>query len=396
MMMGVVNFWTYYLCEGANPMKNKTIFTLILCLLVSLALACGNSAPTAAPTSTPDVQATVDAAMAATSAAQAGMQATVDSAMAATSVSMPPTPTPGPTVEYVEMTEEELEALINQAVEDAVVATQEASATTTQATADDSLTYDEAQTVDVYVYAAEQALAYADELIGAYYSLYGELATETVDLLLAVESDLDEMAASMYAITDVLAAVEDDLAQGVAMTAEALLQLENASQQASANLEQVQSHVQTWAQGVQSEREDRASAIAAIQPDNVPTDRLSALQSAFSFVDQFHAALGDNKLSRAELNTIAQLGTNVSAGLNQHGGPALQGLSGKVNEITQQLARGQLPQARKGLGSFEISLGQRPSGFSQPGGGLPQPGGGLPQLGGGGLPKPGGGGLSRP
>jgi hypothetical protein len=370
-------------------MKNKTIPTFILCMFVSLALACGNSAPTSAPTDTPDVQATVDAAMAATSAAQANVQATVGSAVTATSVALPPTPTPGPTVEYVEMTEEELEALINQAVEDAVAATQEASTATAQATADDSLTYDEAETVDVYVYAAEQALAYADELIGAYYSLYGELATETVDLLLAVEGDLNDMAAAMYAITDVLATVEDDLAQDVAMTAEALLQLENAAQQASANLDQVQSQVQAWAQGVQVEREDRANAIASIQPDNVPADRLSTLQSAFSFVDQFHAALGDNKLSRDELNNIAQLGANVSAGLSQHGGLELQGLSSKLNEITQQLARGQVPQARKGIGNFEASLGQRPGGLPQPGSGLPQPGGGLPKPG-------GGGGLQRP
>jgi len=377
-------------------MKNKTILTLILCVLVALSLACGASTPTSAPADTPDVHATIEAAMAATSAAQSGVQATVGAAVAATSVALPLTPTPGPTVEYIQLTEEELESLINQAVEDAVAATQEASAATTQATADESVTYEEAQTVDIYVYAAEQALAYADELIGAYYSIYGELATETVDLLLAVEDDLEEMVAAMYTITDVLVAVEADLAQGVAMTAEALLQLENAAQQASANLDQVQSQAQSWAQGVQVEREDRADAIASLQPDNAPTDRLSTLQSAFSFVDQLHAALGDNKLSRDELNNIAQLGANVSAGLSQHGGPELQGLSSKVGKITQQLARGQVPQARLELGNFEASLGQRPAGFPLPGGGLPQPGGGLPQPGGG-LPKPGGGGgLSRP
>jgi hypothetical protein len=369
-------------------MKNKTIPVLIISFLVFLSLACGASAPTSAPTNTPDVQATVNAGIAATSAAQTEVQATVGAAVSATNAALPPTSTPGPTVEYVEMTEEELEALINQAVEDAVDATQEASDTTTQATADDALTYDEAQTVDVYVYAAEQPLAYADELIGAYYSLYGELATETVELLLAVEDDLDDMAVAMYTITDVLVSVEDDLTQGVSMTAEALLQLENAAQQASANLEQVQSQVQTWVQGVQVEREDRANAIASIRPDNVPPDRLATLQSAFSFVDQFQAALGDNKLSRDELTNIAQLGANLSAGFSQHGGPELQGLSSKVNEITQQLARGQVPQARNGLGNFESSLGQRPDGLPQPGGGLLQPGSGLPQPGGGGLLRP--------
>ncbi|MBN1149359.1 MAG: hypothetical protein JXA78_19010 [Anaerolineales bacterium] len=354
-------------------MNKKITPTLLLSLLVLLALACGGTAPSAAPqsapTDTPDVQATIDAALAATSAAQANVQATVDAAVVATSAAAPPAPTAVPTLASAEMSEEELEALINQAVNDAVAATQQASTTTTQAAADDSLTYDEAQTVEVYVAGAEQAIAYAEELIDLYDSLYGELATETVELLLAVEDDLENMATAMYAVAEVLAEVEDDLAQGVAMTAEALMQLENAAQQASANLEQAQTRAQDWAQGAQSGREQRANAIASIQPDNAPTDRLSALQSAFTFVDEVRAALADNKLSRDELDRIGQLGANASAGLNKHGGQQLKGLSGKVNEITQQLARGQLPQARNGLGNFEASLGQRPASMPQPGGG---------------------------
>jgi hypothetical protein len=280
------------------------------------------------------------------------------------------------------MTEEELEAMIDQAVNEAVAATEQASAATSDVTADDTVTYDEAEAVEVYVAGAEQAIAYADELIGVYYDLYGELAVETIELLLAVEDDLEEMATAMIEIAELLIAIEDDLAQGLALAAETVLQLENAAQQAVTNLAQIQSQVGTWAQNLPVERENRAAAIANIQPDNVPADRLATLASGFQFVDQVRAALGDHKLSRDELDIIGQLSANLSAGLSAHGGLQLQGLSGKVSEITGQLARGQVPQARKGLGDFEASLGQRPEGLPQPGGGLPRPGGG--------------GGLSRP
>lgn len=367
-------------------MSKKSVPTLILSLLVILTIACRTSTPaaepSAMPTDTPDVQATIDAAMAATSTALAGVQATVDTAVSSTSEAMPPTPTPGPTVEYMEMTEEELEAMINQAVNEAVATTEQASTATSDATADETVTSEEAEVVEVYVAGAEEAIAYAEELIGVYYDLYGELAVETIELLLAAEDDLEEMATAMIEIAELLIAIEDDLSQGIALAEETVLQLENAAQQAVTNLAQVQSQVRSWAQNVQVERENRAAAIANIQPDNVPVDRLATLATGFQFVDQVRAALGDNKLSRDELNSIGQLSANLSAGLLAHGGAQFEGLSGKLSEITAQLARGQVPHARDGLGDFEASLGQRPEGLPQPGGGLPRPGEG--------------GGLSRP
>jgi hypothetical protein len=92
--------------------------------------------------------------------------------------------------------------------------------------------------------------------------------------------------------------------------------------------------------------------------------------------------LGDQKLDRNELTQLAQFSSNLTAGFQAHGGPGMQGLSSKLSEITQQLARGQGPQVERSLGEFERNLGQRPAN-------LPQPGG-LPRT------KPGGGGLPRP
>ena len=120
-------------------MKRNFIRIFILCLTIFVLAACGrggNDAPA------PDVQATVDAAVAATTTAQIQMQASIDAAVQATATSMAadaaliPTPTPivVTTTEivtqtvtetvteivyvlqdvYVTMSEEELEALIGR------------------------------------------------------------------------------------------------------------------------------------------------------------------------------------------------------------------------------------------------------------------------------------------
>ena len=376
-------------------MNHKTIPMMLISLLVLFGLACSASAPSEDPTATPDAQATVDYAIAATSTAQAGVQATIDAAMAATTTALPPTATPGAPVEYVTMTEEELEELIDQAVEDAVASTNQASAATTQVVQDDTLTQEEIEYIAAYVYGAEEAIAYAEELIEMYYGVYGELAYETVELLLAIEDDLETMATSMAYMAEVLIEVEQALVEGVELAADTIMQLENAAQTAAANLAETQTQLQDWAVKAQGEREARVDALTQLQANHVPESLPDTLFEAFTFVDQVRGVLADDKLTFEELSIVAQLGANVSAGFNQHGGDKFQGFSGKVNGLTMQMADGQLPQVREGIGSFEASLGQRPEGLPKPSIELPKPGGDLPRPGGGGggnLPRPGGGG----
>ncbi len=373
-------------------MKTRSIPLYLLILLVLLSLACSSGAPSAAPsepaaaqtepltpaTQTLDVQATINAALQATTQAQANLQATVGSAVSATVIAMPPTATPVPTVEVVELTEEELEALIDQAVNEAVAATTQATTATSQTTADDLLTYDEVQYVQVYVDTAEQAIYYAEELLQAYSQIYGELAYTTLAEVQQIEQELNTMAQSINALNSTLQEVNSTLQQGQTIALETINQLETAAQTASSNLAQTQEQVKNFHQLAGQDRDTRVNEVANIKPDQVPADLQSTIQEAFSFVDQVRGALDDNKFSRDELTKIAQLGANVSAGFSAHGGIKMQGLSGKLGEITNQLARGELPQARSGLGNFETSLGQRPAG-----------GGFTPPSGPGNLPKPG-------
>lgn len=368
-------------------MKTKWTSLLVLSLLAALSLACANSAPavesSATPvpaTSTPDVQATINSALEATSQAQANLQATVGAAVSATVIAMPPTATPIPPVEYVALTEEELEALIDEAVNEAVAATTQATTATTQTTNDDALTADEVDYLMVYALAAEQAIYYAEDLLQAYYSIYGDLAYAAIAEVEQLEQELAYMADSINALTTALQEINTTIQAGQQIAQETIDQLESAAQTASAHFSETQAQLQEFHQLTQQDRENRVNEILAIQPEVVPTDLQSTLLGAFSFVDQVKLALQDNQFSREELFQVAQLGANISAGFNAHGGPAVQGFSGKINEITLQLAKGQLPEARAGIGSFETSLGQRPAGNFQPGGLQP---------GGGGLPKPG-------
>jgi hypothetical protein len=333
-------------------MKRIAVCMLLVAVLTASA-ACGASAPAA----TPNVQATVDSAIAATGTVQAGLQATIDAAVKATQVAVP---MPTPLADYTAMTEEELAAAIDQAVAAAVASTQQCSDATAQAAADNDITTEEVQTTEVYVVDAEEAIAYAEELINAYYGLYGELATETLATLQAIEQDLNTMSQSVTAIDATLQGIDTVLQQGLTLAEDTIAQVQATAQVASAKAADAQAQVKVWTQNLPAELDQRAAALLAIQPDKAASDRQAAISMAFDYVDAVRQSLTDDKISKSELANIAQLGANAAAGLDAQGGPQLKRLSGSVNDITGQLARGQTPQAKAALGGFEGSLGARP------------------------------------
>lgn len=355
-----------------KPMLRIILSTLVL---ASMILACGSQAPS---TASPDV---VNTAIAWTQQAQALVQATVNST---TLTAMPATPTPGPTVEYVNLTEEELAALIDQAVAEAVAATQQTATVVTTTTSDSAVTTEEVAYVYDYYYYADYYVEYAEDLMSEYYTLYSDLATDMIVELNAIGSELSQLNDTLTSIDSSLQEISSTLEQGLAVAEESIAQLESAAQQAQTNAQELQTQAQDMISVLQTEQQGRVDQLAQIQPNNIPTDKISALQSAFEFVDFANTAMSDDKLSRDELTNIAQLGKNAQAGFagfggagGAGGGPDLTQFSGKFDEITNQLARGQMPQARGNISQFETSLGSRPS---------PGAGGGLP--GGGPGPRP--------
>lgn len=367
-------------------MNRKSVPAAAISLLIIATMACG---PTAS-----DTQATVDAAVAATGTAAAyadtalepsetpsssstpDAQATADAAAAigeAETVEEPeaeaeaeptiiPAPSPTPSVEeYIALTEEELAALIDEAVEEAVAATEEIAEATEEIIIDEMITEEEVEAVEVYVVDAEEAIAYAEELLFVYAELYGDLAVETVELLLAVEDDLDEIIEYADDIYDSLDEIESYLEQGLELTEETIAQLETAAQAASDRAAEAQEQNQAWIDAFQAELDERVLNSLDVQPDQVATDRREAILSAFDYADAVQQSLGDSKVSQAELADIAQLGANAGASLEAFGGAQLGQLSGSIDDLTAQVARGQIPQAQSSLGSFQASLPERPA-----------------------------------
>lgn len=336
-------------------MKKRPFSTLILIFTIMVvAAACVQTTPT------PSLDEQVQTAIAGTAA----FQTAVGGAVQATVSALPPTPTPGPTVEVYELTEEELAALIDEAVAEAMVASEEAYSATSESTADGTVSDDEVYDTVYYVYAAEAAVYYAEELIEYYFELYGEYASEALDLLYAIEEDLSAIATS-------LAEIEAILEQGAAAATAALEQLNAAAQNAQTQVAEVQANIQGWSEKVQASIQAREQQVLSVGPNEIAGDLNGAITQAYDFLDAVKLAMEDRKVSQGELSQIAQLATNAKASLGQFGGPGSHRIVSGIDGLTRQVARGEWPAARGGLSGFEASLPQRPSPGSGPGGGLP-------------------------
>lgn len=357
-------------------MNSKIQITIIMILLAAMTLACG-----AGGAATEDPNNAVNTAVAGTQQASALAQATVNSTALTT---MPATPTPGPTVEYVTLTEDELAALIDEAVAEAVAATEATTSSVYYTTSDDAVTSEEVVYVYDYYYYADYYVEYAEDLMAEYYALYAELAYQSIAEMQAIEAELEQLNTTLTSIDQSLQEISSTLAQGLELAENSIDQLETAATQAQANAQEVKTQAQDMIEVVKADQQGRVDAVTNIQPNNIPTDQLAALQSAFSFIDAANAAMSDNKLSQNELMNLAQLGRNAQAGFQNFGGagsggngpfaggggPAgnldLSQFSGRFDEITTQFARGEIPQARGGVNQFEASLGDRPSGGLRP------------------------------
>ncbi len=355
-------------------MKRLALLTA-LGLLVGSSVACelGQQA-----TSTPDTQATINAAVAATGAAQAANQATITAAVAATTAAQarptvpPVTPvptlvispttgqtaaaaTPLPLAAYAAMTEEELAALVQQTVNAAAAATQQYSAAATQAAADNTLTTDDVQSVEIYFANADQAIAAAQQALSAYNTTYGQLAVETVDQLQGIENDLNSMVAAVNELNQTMTDINSSLEQGLELATGTITQVQTTAQSISASAQAAQAQAQTWQAEHQTSRDNRIATAVAMPATQTGGDPQAALKNVLEFVQVSQAAVTDNQFSAAELTQVAQLAANAGASLNASGNPQLQNLAGMVTSVTEHLAGGNMPQAQSGLEQLGVA-----------------------------------------
>lgn len=324
-------------------MKSKLFVPIVAALVVSLAMAaCGGQSSS------------VDQQVQTVIAQTATFQAAVNQAANATVQALPPTPTPGPQVDYYDLTEEELSALIDQSVNQALAASSQSTTATTQATSDGTVTSDEVYTTVTYVYDAQAEIEYAEELMTYYLDLYGDYASEALDTMQAMESDLNSVSQSLDEIASIME-------QGAEAATAALDQLNQAATQLQTKASDAQTKAQGWVDQVKTGIQDRQNQALSLAPTDIAGDRDGAIQQVYAYLDAVKQAMGDKKISFDELTQISQLASNAKASLQAHGGPGLQNLSSGIDGLTTQLARGEWPQARSGMDGFERSLPQRPT-----------------------------------
>ncbi|MBL7164590.1 MAG: hypothetical protein ISS57_18540 [Anaerolineales bacterium] len=333
---------------------SKTILLLVSAVILTIGIT-GCDVP--AETQTPNAEATISASKSLTATADVVFQEAVDEAVEATVTA---TPTPD-LAAYSDVSEEELASDIDSAVYEAEAASEQASSAVDEAAADGTITQEEYDEIYALIADLEYAIALADELIYAYFGIYGELAAETLYLLQAIEDDLDELAAFAVEMLELALLVEDALVQGVEVATDVIDQLVDAAGNIDDKIAGLVENRGTWKDALSTDWESRVADILNVAPNQVAGNRKDALLSAFDFVDSVRGALGDGNISNIELLNIGQLSANARASIDAVGGPALQGRSGEIGDITSQLARGQVPQARSGLGSLEGALGNRPS-----------------------------------
>lgn len=346
-------------------MRRTLSFILTATLTLTIAAAC-RQADSSPP---PNTQATIDAAVAATDAAQMAVQATIDAAVQATSnavqaatspqpeATVPATFTPVPPESYATMSEEELAALIDEAVTAATEAAAQSATAATDAASDGTVTQEEVQAVEVYLAGADEAIAYADDLLNAYYGLYGDLAAEAIEELQEIEDSLEEIAENSAEIEQAVEELSEAVEAGVALADETIDQIETAAEATMAEVQAIQGQAQQWQTELQAVRDNHSLDMSA---QSVGAHQ-EVLQQALEFLNQGQLAMADGQVSAAELADISQRGAQLSLDLSTSGLPALQNLSGNVEEITGSLANGNLIEAQTGLDLFQNSLNSIPS-----------------------------------
>ena len=378
----------------------KTFFMIVLALLSLSLVACGRNEKV----SDAEIQATVQAALYATSTAQANSANQVNNAVNATLTAIAPSPTAQtivvtatpnaqPTIIYIQttplpptatpanvvvMTEQELAALIDQAVAEAYAAAETAYTTTTTSTADDTVTTQESQSMTYTVQLSEQQVEEALALIDQYYAYYSEVSQETLATLQAIEQDLNEIAASTTAMAQSLEEINQTLQQGLELAQETIDDLETAAQNAQQQANDAKDKAQTWYSTTQAQIETRAQNALDMQPNAIANTPQEAVAQIRGYVETAQRTLNKNKLSKQDINTLAQQGANAKASVQKFGNANAQQFSGSMDKMTVHIAKGEMPQAKQEYGNLEknsrtLEFNAQANDNVRPGGNNPMP-----------------------
>lgn len=263
---------------------------------------------------------------------------------------MPNAATPnGP---YAALSEEELAADIDQALTAAIAATAAAFASVNTAAVDKLVSPTEYDMAVAGVNTALGAIFAAESAIMAYSDLYGALSTSPQSELLIIEQGLQGIEAPLTSLNGTLALIGFSAQPQMTLTTETLQQIDSAAKQARAAVAVVQPKMQVWLMSVKANLDRRVGCIRATEPTAIADTTIGALQNANRFFASARSILADQKVTPNELVRVAVDSANAVASLKAVGGSELEKLANSIATMTNQLARGQLPQVQLTLSGF--------------------------------------------
>ena len=330
-------------------MNRYAVFTLMMVMI--LAAACTQSADA------PDVEATVAAGILSTQQAQDALQATVDGAVEATLAAQPTlSPTVPPEELVQDLSEEELAAEVETLSAEAEMSIEAVNTATDLALEDGTLTEEEAASLDAEVQAAYDDIVYLLTLASYYSYYYGDLAEDTLELLLLLEDDLEALLVIAAEYDDELAEIILLLEQGSEVTEEVLDQLSQSAEAWDVQAEALQEQAQAWQTALQAQLAERQAYWQSMEPTELAENRAAALGMAQEYLTVIRAGLEDGIITTEEMNAIAQWGANVVASLESVGGPKLQSFVPMIQELTGLIAIGDFSQAFSSFSDLEANF----------------------------------------
>ena len=346
------------------PKLRYQVAALAICIMLLIA-ACNTTTPPPVVNPTIGVQPTIPAEATATvdpilevtqlGGDQAIIEATQNALQTAQvaldlTLQAEATEPPDPTApDSVERSEAELEALIDQAVQNALNESNEAARAADQASTDSTISDEEIQTILPEIVGAEEAMTEAKGLIDAYEAQYSPYLAEAYRTLLAIEEDLNAIAVDINTISTTVD-------QGAAAATETSSTIFNAAINAQINAEDARGQLFVFVDQAQQERTARREAALNLAPATVASDRAGAVMAAQEYLNAVQSAFSDNVISPEELAQIAQLGANASASLITVNGSGMPALAARIDGMTGQIAGGEWPAALADINALQAEI----------------------------------------
>jgi len=297
------------------------------------------------------MNATIQAATAATETAQAEINSMVSESVSATLTAIP-TPTP---IVVDQMTEEDLAAAVEESTNEAVGAVEEASEYADSTSADGELTQEEAKELYYLYYWSIDEIEQALYLVDMYYELYDELLESAILELESIDDELQEILELSQSILAYLDDISELISKGEQIAQDRIDQIQDFSHSISTHINNISTQLHGWKQSRKDEFDLIVGQALSTIPDTVADTRRGALSLAKEYSDSTKSAISDGRYSLDELQALSQLGANAAASLGQFG-REFAGITDMINGLTSSLAMGQLPQINAGIGSLQNAI----------------------------------------